>query len=138
MRRLLVAILGVTFAFSGAHADGMDLAGSMWACTRARDGSRFVIVFYPGGGVGGGETDGSEVSPYVFDASRTRDGEWPGQWKQTGSRFTWEFPDQHMAIEGRISSVRAQSHGLVGTETALGLRSAISCRVQRDLPKIGE
>ncbi len=60
-----------------AVADGMSLAGSLWQCTRSTDQSQFVITFYPGGGVGGGELENGEVSPYIFDASRTRPGEWP-------------------------------------------------------------
>ena len=53
----------------------MSLAGSLWQCTRATDQSQFVITFYPGGGVGGGEFENGEVSPYIFDASRTNPGE---------------------------------------------------------------
>jgi hypothetical protein len=62
-----------------------------------------VITFYPGGGVGGGELENDEVSPYIFDASQTKPGEWPGQWEQTGERFTWVFPDQSIRIEGNGS-----------------------------------
>ena len=60
-------------------ADGMSLAGLLWQCTRATDQSQFVMTFYPGGGVGGGELEKGEVSPYIFDASRTKQGEWPGK-----------------------------------------------------------
>ncbi|MGO4573642.1 hypothetical protein [Microvirga sp. 2TAF3] len=137
MRRVSSAFLAMMFVSSGALADGESLAGSMWTCARARDGSQFIITFYPSGGVGGGELDGGEVSPYVFDASKTKKGSWPGQWKQTGTNFTWDFPDQHMVIEGRIGSPERKRDQLTGTENALGLTSAIECRIRRDLPKIG-
>ncbi|MBB3020789.1 hypothetical protein FHR70_003877 [Microvirga lupini] len=91
MRGLPLAAIGIALASPTAIADGMSLAGSLWRCTRASDQSQFVVTFYPGGGVGGGEMEGSEVSPYVFDASRTKPGEWPGHWEQTGQRFTWAF-----------------------------------------------
>jgi hypothetical protein len=93
MRGLLLAAMGIALASPTAIADGMSLAGSLWQCTRASDQSQFVITFYPGGGVGGGEFENDEVSPYIFDSSRTKPGEWPGRWKQTGQRFTWAFPD---------------------------------------------
>jgi len=38
-----------------------------------------VIILYPGGGVGGGELENGKVRPYIFDASRTKPGEWPGR-----------------------------------------------------------
>jgi hypothetical protein len=57
---------------AGAVADGTSLAGSLWQCTRVSDQSQFVITFYPGGGVGGGELQNGEVSPYIFDAARVR------------------------------------------------------------------
>jgi UDP-N-acetyl-D-mannosaminuronate dehydrogenase len=88
MRGLPLAAIGIALASPTAIADGMSLAGSLWRCTRASDQSQFVIIFYPGGGVGGGELQAEEVSPYIFDASRTKPGEWPGQWEQTGQRFT--------------------------------------------------
>jgi UDP-N-acetyl-D-mannosaminuronate dehydrogenase len=94
MRSLILAAIGIALASPAAIADGMNLAGSLWRCTRASDQSQFVIAFYPGGGVGGGELENSAVSPYIIDASRTRPGEWPGQWEQTGQRFIWAFPDE--------------------------------------------
>ena len=80
MRSLLLAAIGYALVSPAVMADGMALAGSLWQCTRSSNGSQFVITFYPGGGVGGGEFQNDEVSPYIFDASRTEPGEWPGQW----------------------------------------------------------
>jgi hypothetical protein len=91
MRALILAALGIVVYSPVAVADGFGLAGSLWQCTRSSDRSQFVITFYPG--VGGGEFANGEVSPYIFDASRTKPGEWPGKWEQTGQRFTWAFPD---------------------------------------------
>jgi hypothetical protein len=84
MRGFLLAAIGLALVSAAAFADGTNLAGSLWHCTRATDQSQFVITFYPGGSVGGGEFQNDEVSPYVFDASRTKPGEWPGRWDQTG------------------------------------------------------
>jgi hypothetical protein len=120
-----------------AAADGASLAGSLWRCTRASDQSQFVITFYPGG-VGGGELQDEEVSPYIFDASRTKPGEWPGQWEQTGQRFTWTFPDQSMQIEGRLQGPGLPAARLTGIETSPGGRSAVACTALSTLPKIGE
>jgi hypothetical protein len=75
MRGLASIALGIVLVPPAALADGMSLAGSLWQCTRATDQSRFVITFYPGGGVGGGELENDEVSPYIFDASRTKPGD---------------------------------------------------------------
>lgn len=136
MKRLSGAILATFLASSGALADGANLTRTMWTCTRARDGSQFLIAFYPGGGVGGGEMERREVSPYVFDASRTPSGSWPGAWTLTDPNFTWEFPDQHMKIVGRIRTTR-QGSTLSGTETGLGLTSSVTCRPQSRLPRIG-
>lgn len=47
-------------------ADGMSLVGSLWQCTRAIDQTQFLMTFYPGGGMGGGELENGEVSPYIF------------------------------------------------------------------------
>jgi len=102
MRSLLLAAIGNALVSTAAMADGVSLPGSLWQCARSSDRSQFVITFYPGGGVGGGEFENNEVSPYIFDASRTKQGEWPGKWEQTGQRFTWAFPDQSMRIEGNI------------------------------------
>src|SRR5215203_4612665 len=102
MRIILGSCIALALTSFGALADGADLAGSLWMCARAKDGSQFVITFYPGGGVGGGEFENREVSPYIFDASRTKPGEWPGKWEQTGQRFTWSFPDQSLQIEGHL------------------------------------
>ncbi|KFG71060.1 hypothetical protein [Microvirga sp. BSC39] len=138
MRRLLLAAMGIALASPPATADGLSLAGSIWQCTRASDRSQFVITFYPGGGVGGGELENDEVSPYIFDASRTKPGEWPGRWKQTGQRFTWAFPDQSLGIEGRLQGPGQTAARLTGTETSPGGRSAVVCMALSKLPKIGE
>jgi hypothetical protein len=138
MRALLTVGIASLVVSPGALADGLPLAGSLWHCTRASDRSQFVITFYPGGGVGGGEMQDGDVSPYVFDASGVKAGEWPGRWDQTGQRFTWSFPDQHMEISGIISSPGRPKAKLSGTEVASGVRSAISCTGVTKLPKIGE
>ncbi|MBB4039943.1 hypothetical protein GGR34_001590 [Microvirga flocculans] len=138
MKGYLLAAIGFIVASSAAVADGMGLAGSLWQCTRASDRSRFVITFYPGGGVGGGELESDEVSPYIFDASRTKLGEWPGQWKQTGQRFTWVFPDQSIRIEGSLQGSGQPGARLVGSETSSGDRSAVTCTALSKLPKVGE
>jgi hypothetical protein len=138
MRRLLLAAIGIVLASPTASADGMSLAGSLWQCTRSSDQSQFVITFYPGGGVGGGEFENGEVSPYIFDASRTKPGEWPGKWKQTGQRFTWVFPDQSLRIEGSLQGPGQPAARLTGTETSSGGRSAVVCMALSKLPKIGE
>ncbi len=138
MRAVLFAAIGSVVLSPAAVADGINLAGSLWQCTRATDQSQFVITFYPGGGVGGGEVENGEVSPYIFDASRTRPGEWPGQWKQTGQRFTWAFPDQGLRIEGSLQRPGQPAARLTGTETSPGGRSAVACTALSRLPKIGE
>ncbi len=138
MRSLLLAAIGNALVSTAAMADGMSLAGSLWQCTRSSDRSQFVITFYPGGGVGGGEFENNEVSPYIFDASRTKQGEWPGKWEQTGQRFTWAFPDQSMRIEGNIQRLGQPAARLAGTETSAGGRSAVTCTALSRLPKIGE
>src|SRR5918998_4807935 len=69
MRALLTVGIAILVVSPGALADGSTLAGSLWRCTRASDKSQFVITFYPGGGVGGGELQDGQVSPYVFYAS---------------------------------------------------------------------
>lgn len=141
MKTLLKTLPGATLATmlasAGALADGMTLTGSMWNCTRERDGSQFIIVFYPDGGVGGGELGGGEVSPYVFDASRTKNGQWPGRWTQRGQDFTWEFPDQHMRIDGVIDPLSKAKDRLRGTETALELTSPVRCTSQARAPRLG-
>jgi hypothetical protein len=138
MRGFLLAAIGLALVSPTAFADGTTLAGSLWQCTRASDQSQFVITFYPGGGVGGGEFDNGEVSPYIFDASRTKPGEWPGRWKQTGQRFTWAFPDQGMRIEGSLQVSGQPGARLTGTETSPGGRSAVACTALSQLPKLGE
>jgi hypothetical protein len=138
MRSFLHAVIGIALASPMAIADGLSLAGSLWQCTRASDQSQFVITFYPGGGVGSGELQAEEVSPYIFDASRTKLGEWPGQWEQTGRRFTWAFPDQDMRIEGRLQGPGQPAARLAGTETSPGGSSAVACTALSMLPKIGE
>ena len=85
-----------------------------------------------------GEFENGEVSPYIFDASRTKPGEWPGRWKQRGQRFTWAFPDQGMRIAGSHSGPRQVAPRLTGIETSPGQRSAITCAALSRLPKIGE
>ncbi|MBA1159194.1 hypothetical protein [Microvirga mediterraneensis] len=137
--RALVGISTMLVLLSmGAAADGTSLAGSLWQCTRASDQSQFVITFYPGGGVGGGELQDEEVSPYIFDASRTKPGEWPGKWEQTGHRFTRAFPDQDMRIEGSVRGPGQPAARLTGTETSPGGGSAAACTALSRLPKIGE
>ncbi|QFU16873.1 hypothetical protein [Microvirga thermotolerans] len=138
MRGYLLAAIGLVVVSSAAVADGMGLAGSLWQCTRVSDQSRFVITFYPGGGVGGGELEDHEVSPYIFDASRTRPGEWLGQRTQTRRRSTWVFPDQSMRIEGSLQGSGQPGARLVGTETSSGERSAVTCTALSKLPKVGE
>ena len=138
MRALLLAAICSVVLSPAAVADGVNLAGSLWQCTRATDQSQFMITFYPGGGVGGGELENGEVSPYIFDASRTKLGEWPGRWKQTGQRFTWAFPDQGMRIEGSVQGPGQPAARLTGTETSPGGRSAVACTALSQLPKIGE
>ncbi|WP_262298332.1 hypothetical protein [Microvirga sesbaniae] len=138
MRGILLAAIGIVLGLAASLADSLSLAGSLWQCTRASDRSQFVITFYPGGGVGGGEFENGEVSPYIFDASRTKPGEWPGRWKQTGQRFTWDFPDQSIRIEGSLSGPGPTTVRLTGTETSSEERSAITCTALSKLPKIGE
>jgi hypothetical protein len=138
MRALLLAAIGSVMLSPAAVADGINLAGSLWQCTRASDQSQFVITFYPGGGVGGGEFENGEVSPYIFDASHTKPGEWPGRWKQTGQRFTWTFPDQSMRVEGSLQGPGQPAARLNGTETSPGGRSAVACAALSRLPKIGQ
>ena len=138
MRALLLAAIGSVVLSPAAVADGINLAGSLWQCTRASDQSQFVITFYPGGGVGGGEFENGEVSPYIFDASRTKPGEWPGRWEQAGQRFTWAFPDQSLRIEGSLQGQVPSAARLAGTETSAGGRSAVTCTALSRLPKIGE
>jgi hypothetical protein len=138
VQRLLLAVTGIVLVAPAAVADGMSLAGSLWQCTRSTDQSQFVITFYPGGGVGGGELENDEVSPYIFDASRTKPGEWPGKWEQTGERFTWAFPDQSIQIEGSLSGSGQSAARLTGTGTDAGGKFASMCRSLVKLPKIGD
>ncbi len=138
MHSLLLAAIGIVLMPSGALADGISLAGSLWQCTRSSDQSQFVITFYPGGGVGGGELENDEVSPYIFDASRTKPGEWPGRWEQAGQRFTWAFPDQSLRIEGSLQGLGPSAARLTGAETSLGGRSAVTYTALSKLPTIGE
>ncbi len=138
MRRLLLAALGVVPLSPVAVADRVSLTGSLWQCTRATDQSQFVITFYPGGGVGGGEWEKGEVSPYIFDASRTKPGKWSGLWEQTGQRFIWAFPDQSIRVEGSLQGSGQPAARLVGTEISSGERSAVTCTALSKLPKIGE
>ena len=138
MQRLLLAVIGIILVAPAAVADGMSLAGSLWQCTRSTDQSQFMITFYPGGGVGGGELENNEVSPYIFDASQTKPGEWPGKWEQTGERFTWMFPDQSIRIEGSLSGSGQPAARLTGTGTASGDKFAVTCRSLVKLPKIGD
>jgi hypothetical protein len=138
MRSFLLAAIGIGLASPPAIADSGSLAGSLWECTRASNRSQFVITFYPGGGVGGGELENDEVSPYIFDASKTKPGEWPGRWEQTGQRFTWAFPDQNIRIDGRFSGPGLPTAQLAGTETSPGQHSTVTCTALSKLPKIGE
>jgi hypothetical protein len=138
MRGLLLGALGIVLMSPAALSDGISLAGTLWRCTRAKDQSQSVITFYPGGGVGGGELENDEVSPYIFDASRTKAGEWPGKWTQAGQRFTWAFPDQGIRIEGSLSGPRQAEMQITGAETSPGGRSAVTCALLPKLPKIGD
>jgi hypothetical protein len=70
MRSFPLATIGVVLVLSTAIANGLSLAGSLWQCTRVSDRSLFVITFYPGGSVGGGELENGEVSPYIFEPPR--------------------------------------------------------------------
>jgi hypothetical protein len=135
MRSLLLAAIGIVQVLSAAAADGTSLAGSLWQCTRSTDHSQFVITFYPGGGVGGGELENNEVSPYIFDASQANPGEWPGNWEQTGQHFTWAFPDQSIQIEGSLSGSGQSAARLTGTGTASGDKFAVTCRSSVKLPR---
>jgi hypothetical protein len=137
MRSLLLAAIGIVLVSPTAVADGMSLAGSLWQCTRSTDKSQFVITFYPGGGVGGGELENGEVSPYIFDASQTKPGEWPGKWEQEGQRFTWSFSDQSIRIEGMLNGP-SRSVRLTGTGTASGDKFGVTCAELSKLPKIGD
>ena len=67
MRALLLAAFGISLVPPAAIADGLNLAGSLGRCTRSSDQSQFVITFYPGGGVGGGELQNREVIPTVAE-----------------------------------------------------------------------
>jgi hypothetical protein len=138
MRSLLLGAIGIGLVSSSTLADGMSLAGSLWQCTRSSDQSQFVITFYPGGGVGGGEMQNGEVSPYIFDASRINEGEWPGRWEQHGLSFRWSFPDQRMEISGTISSAGEPHAKLTGSEGASGVKSPVTCTALSHLPPIGE
>src|SRR4051812_2039172 len=138
MRALLLAAIRIVLVPSAVVADGMSLAGSLWQCTRSSDQSQFVITFYPEGGVGGGELENDEVSPYIFDASRTKPGEWPGKWEQIGERFTWVFPDQSIRIEGNLAGSGQPAAGLTGTGTDAGGKFAVTCGSLLKLPKIGD
>ena len=75
---------------------------------------------------------------YIFDASRTKPGEWPGEWEQTGLRFTWPFPDQNIRIQGGLREPGRPTARLTGTEISSGGRSAVACTALSRLPKIGE
>jgi hypothetical protein len=138
MRGFLLAAIGLALVSPTAFADGTTLAGSLWHCTRATDQSQFVITFYPGGGVGGGEFQDGEVSPCIFDALRVKEGEWPGKWQQTGQRFTWAFPDQSLRIAGSLTGLGQTTMRLAGTETSQVGRSAVTCTALTKLPKIGD
>ncbi|WP_244610335.1 hypothetical protein [Microvirga pakistanensis] len=137
MRGFLLAAIRIVFGPAATLADGLSLAGSLWQCTRSTDQSQFVITFYPGGGGGGGELENNEVSPYIFDASRTKPGEWPEQWEQTGQRFTWKVPDQSIRIEGSLSGPGQATARLTGTETSSGERSAVTSTALSKLQKAG-
>ncbi len=138
MRVLPSLAFALLLISSDALAENASLAGSLWRCTRDTDRSQFVITFYPGGGVGGGELQKGEVSPYIYDASTTREGEWPGRWSQSQERFSWSFPDQQMEISGAISAMGQAKARLVGREVASGIASAIACAPLSKLPRIGE
>jgi len=133
MKSYLLTAIGFILVSPAAIADGLSLAGSFWQCTRALDRTQFVITFYPGGGVGGGEYEKGKVSPYIFDASRTK----PGEWEQTGQGFTWTFPDQSIRIEGSLQGSGQPASRLTRTEISSGAKSAVPCTALSRLPKIG-
>jgi hypothetical protein len=133
----LILMLAIPASAVPAQAAPISLSGTLWMCTRATDASQFVITFYPDRGVGGGEFQAGEVSPYVFDTSRTNEGRWPGHWEQTGQSFTWSFPDQHMRIVGKVSAKGSAATALTGSETGYTSRSAVACKPIPRLPKIG-
>lgn len=123
---------------SDALADTTSLAGSLWRCTRSTDRTQFVITFYQGGGVGGGELAAGKVSPYIYDASSTREGEWPGRWTQSQDRFSWSFPDQQMEISGTITALGKPKAKLSGREVASGIESSVTCTPLAKLPRMGD
>jgi len=137
MRILAGVVLVAALASDAALADGFNLAGSYWQCSRASDLTQFVIAFYPGGGVGAGELRRGVISPYIFDATNVRDDEWPGQWEQNGDQFTWRFPDHNKEISGQIDAERPGKARLSGTEIAGAERSTIGCTELSKLPRIG-
>ena len=81
--------------------------------------------------------ENNEVSPYIFDASQTKPGEWPGKWEQTGRRFTWVFPDQSIRIDGTLNGL-GKPVRLTGTATASDDKFGVSCAELSKLPKIGD
>ena len=123
MRALIGISTMLVLLSAGASADGTSLAGSLWRCTRASDRSQFVITFYPGGGVGGGELQNGEVSPYIFDASRIK----KASGLDTGSRrsgaLLGAFPTSTCEIAGTISAPGQPQARLNGIETASGRES---------------
>lgn len=78
------------------------------------------------------------MSPYIFDASRTKPGEWPGRWEQTGQSFTWAFPDQSIQIDGHLSAPSQPGVRLTGIGTASGDKFGVVCKELSTLPKIGD
>jgi hypothetical protein len=123
---------------SDALAGSASLAGSLWRCTRATDRTQFVITFYPSGGVGGGEVEAGKVSPYIYDASAIKEGEWPGRWTQDQDRFSWSFPDQQMEISGTVVALGQARARLAGREVASGIEASVTCTPLAKLPRMGD
>jgi len=142
MRHYLKALLALgmwsMLPTHAAVADGMSLAGSFWRCTRAADRSQFIIAFYPGGGVGGGDLRDGEVIPYIFDATNMKENEWPGRWEAKGNAFRWGFPDQNLEINGTIKSPGLPSARLSGTLVGSGPDVDVSCTGITRLPRFGD
>jgi len=138
LKALLAVGIGSMLPSQVAMADGMSLAGSFWRCTRAADKSQFIIAFYPGGGVGGGDLQDGKVIPYIFDATNMKDDEWPGRWDAKGNTFRWSFPDQNLEINGTVRSLGLPGARLSGTLASSGPDVAVSCTGITRLPSFGD
>jgi len=136
---LALPLLLVPAAAPAQAAKDAPLSGTYWLCKRATDASQFLIAFFPGGGVGGGEIDGEEVIPYIYAAASPQKDGWPGEWTQKGRDFDWRLPDQHMRVRGRASDDAIGEHTtLTGDEVGFERRSKVRCDRMRGLPKVGD